>query len=47
MRQRVLGREGELEAATRFLNRLGPGPAALVYAGEAGIGKTTLWTEAV
>jgi DNA-binding CsgD family transcriptional regulator len=47
MRQGVLGREGELEAATRFLNRLGPGPAALVYAGEAGIGKTTLWTEAV
>ena len=47
MRQGVLGRECEVEAGAAFLNRLGPGPVALVYAGEPGIGKTTLWTEAV
>jgi ATP/maltotriose-dependent transcriptional regulator MalT len=32
-------------AAGDFFDRLGEGPAALVFAGEPGIGKTTLWTE--
>lgn len=47
MRQGVVGRERELEAGAWFLDRLGRAPAALVYAGEPGLGKTTLWTAAV
>jgi predicted ATPase len=47
MRQGVVGRERELEAGAWFLDGLGSAPAALVYAGEPGIGKTTLWTPAV
>ncbi len=43
----ILGREQELMVAAGLLGRLEHGPAALVFAGEAGIGKTTLWREAV
>ena len=42
----MVGRERELEAAAEFLEALESGPAALVFEGEAGIGKTTLWREA-
>jgi guanylate kinase len=37
----IVGREEELAAVTTFLD--GEFPAALVLAGEAGIGKTTVW----
>jgi DNA-binding CsgD family transcriptional regulator len=43
----VVGREAELEAASAFLDLLASAPAALVFEGEAGIGKTVLWREAV
>src|SRR5829696_6082736 len=43
----VIGREAELAAAERFLESLPEGPAALVVEGEAGIGKTTVWREAI
>lgn len=39
---RVLGREAELARLGAFLDRLPGGPAALVLAGAAGAGKTTL-----
>ena len=43
----IVGREAELEAVERFLDGVPSGPLALVVEGEAGIGKTTLWLEAV
>ena len=43
----VVGRETELGAVERFLDRVSSGPAALVIEGEAGIGKTTVWLEAI
>lgn len=39
-----MGRGPELEVVTGFLDGLVDGPATLVFEGEAGIGKTTLWT---
>ena len=44
---RVVGRDGELAAIRRWVQRLGSGPSAIVIEGDAGIGKTTLWREAV
>ena len=43
----VIGRGVELAAIERFVNRGRDGLAALVLDGEAGIGKTTLWEQAV
>jgi ATP/maltotriose-dependent transcriptional regulator MalT len=43
----VIGREAELRAVERFLDGVSTDPAALVIEGEAGIGKTTVWLEAV
>jgi DNA-binding CsgD family transcriptional regulator len=43
----IVGREAELEAVERFLDGVPSGPLALLIEGEAGIGKTTLWLEAV
>jgi DNA-binding CsgD family transcriptional regulator len=43
----MIGREQELAAVGRVLYRAPEGPAALVIDGEAGIGKTTLWLEAL
>jgi DNA-binding CsgD family transcriptional regulator len=43
----VVGRERELEASAALLSGLGGGAAGLVIEGEPGIGKTTVWTEAV
>jgi DNA-binding CsgD family transcriptional regulator len=43
----VIGREAELAATERFLEVLPEGPVALVVEGEAGIGKTTVWREAI
>jgi predicted ATPase len=39
----VLGRRQELATITRFLERPGSAPRALLLEGEAGIGKSTLW----
>jgi DNA-binding CsgD family transcriptional regulator len=43
----IFGRDGELAAITRFLEHERAGSRALVLEGDAGIGKTTLWREAV
>jgi ATP/maltotriose-dependent transcriptional regulator MalT len=43
----VVGREAERITLSTFLDKLPEGPAALVLEGQAGIGKTTLWKEAV
>ena len=43
----VIGRQVELAAVDRFVDRLGRGPAGLVIHGEAGIGKTAIWRAAV
>jgi len=42
-----VGRERELEAVDGFLEDSGPGLCALAILGEPGIGKTTVWQEAV
>ena len=41
----IVGRERELDAVERFLDGLGAGAAALLLAGEAGVGKTTIWQQ--
>src|SRR3981081_821955 len=45
MKQDARGRAAELAVSARFLDALQSGPRALVLAGEAGIGKTTLWKQ--
>jgi DNA-binding CsgD family transcriptional regulator len=45
--QGIVGREAELEAVERFLGVVRERAAGLVIEGEAGIGKTTVWLEAV
>src|SRR6266511_2198608 len=42
MAAKVVGRASELEAIERLLDALEEGPAALIFEGEPGIGKTTL-----
>ena len=42
----LVGRDGELDAVERWVERLGDGPSSLVISGEAGIGKTSVWTAA-
>ena len=42
-----IGRATELAFVPRFLDALTDGPAELVFEGDAGIGKTTLWVEGV
>ena len=39
----VFGRDDDILAAERFLSHAAAGPAALVFEGAAGIGKTTVW----
>jgi DNA-binding CsgD family transcriptional regulator len=43
----VVGREAEHDAAVRFLDRIAGRSAALVIEGDPGIGKTTVWLEAI
>jgi DNA-binding CsgD family transcriptional regulator len=43
----ILGRQPELDAIRAFFERSRSGPRALLLEGEAGIGKTTLWHEAL
>src|SRR3989442_3494112 len=45
MKQNARGRAAELAVSARFLDALQSGPRGLVLAGEAGIGKTTLWKQ--
>lgn len=42
----IVGRQTELHAIDRFLDRMGEGAAGLLLEGEAGIGKSTLWQAA-
>jgi DNA-binding CsgD family transcriptional regulator len=43
----VVGRDAELASVTRFLGIPSAGCAGLLLVGEAGIGKSTVWTQAV
>ena len=43
----IVGREAELESIGRFLDDVARAPSVLVLEGDAGIGKTTLWTAGV
>jgi DNA-binding CsgD family transcriptional regulator len=43
----VIGRDDELGSLFAFLDGVEDGPCALVLSGDAGIGKTVLWEEAV
>jgi MoxR-like ATPase len=43
----VVGRERVVAALTAFLDSVPRGPRALLLEGEPGIGKTTLWRDAV
>lgn len=43
----VVGRDRELAAIERFLDDAAGGPAALLFEGAAGIGKTTVWEAAL
>jgi predicted ATPase len=45
--RRLIGRTAELQQVDAFLGAMAGGPAALILVGEAGIGKTTIWREAV
>lgn len=41
----IVGRSAELDAIDRFLDRLEREAAAIVFEGQAGIGKTTVWRQ--
>ena len=43
----IVGRDAELADVRRWVGRLAGGPAGLVLEGEPGIGKSTLWREAI
>jgi DNA-binding CsgD family transcriptional regulator len=43
----IVGRSDAFAAADELFDRAEQGPAALVYEGEAGIGKTTVWEQAL
>lgn len=43
MRARLVSRARELDAITTFLDAIGTEPAGLIFDGEPGVGKTTLW----
>jgi DNA-binding NarL/FixJ family response regulator len=45
--QTLVGRERELATVSAFVDAIPEGPRALLLEGEAGIGKTTIWLEAV
>lgn len=44
---RIIGREAELSAVSHFLDGMAAGARALLFAGEAGIGKSTVWKAAL
>ncbi len=43
----IVGRDREVAAIAPFLDGVGAGFGALLFAGPAGIGKTTLWEAGV
>ncbi|HEY0830629.1 MAG TPA: AAA family ATPase [Candidatus Dormibacteraeota bacterium] len=43
----LIGRDAELTAVVEFLAAVPDGPRALLFEGEAGVGKTSLWKRAV
>jgi predicted ATPase len=43
----VVGRDREMAAMAAFLDAVPAGPAGLLLEGEAGIGKTTVWSAGV
>jgi DNA-binding CsgD family transcriptional regulator len=43
----IVGREDELRSISDFLDGASEGPAALVLVGEAGIGKSTIWSAGI
>src|ERR687887_1388930 len=47
MSREIIGRDRELAAIAAFVERVVRGPAALLLAGEPGIGKTVLWDAAI
>ena len=47
MGRTMFGRQTELALVSRLLDAMSSGPAALILGGEAGIGKSTLWLEAL
>ena len=47
MAAEIIGRDGELERLSAFLDRPAEGATAFVLEGEAGIGKSTLWRAGV
>src|SRR5512132_2168984 len=47
MGRAMFGRQTELALVSRLLDAVSSGPAALILGGEAGIGKSTLWLEAL
>src|SRR6186997_2909255 len=47
MERDLFGRQTELATLTRLLDFVASGPVALIIGGEAGIGKSTLWLEAL
>jgi hypothetical protein len=47
MGRAMFGRQTELALVSRLLDAISSGPAALILGGEAGIGKSTLWLEAL
>ena len=42
----LVGRDGELDDVERWVEGLGDGPSGVVISGDAGIGKTSVWTAA-
>ena len=47
MERGLFGRESELARVSKLLDGIPSGPVALILGGEAGIGKSTLWLEAL
>src|SRR6266487_4579163 len=47
MTERIIAREAEVASLDRFLGDIPRGPCSLLLTGEEGIGKTTLWKEAL
>jgi predicted ATPase len=47
MQRALFGRQTELALVSRLLDAVPNGPGALILGGEAGIGKSTLWLEAL
>ena len=43
----VIGRDAELARVGRFLDEISVAPSALLFEGEPGIGKTTVWAAAI